>query len=220
MASVKLNNTLQEDWVAQPDSGQQWSHCAVVPLYIAIQGLAGIRPLLPGFARAELRPQLADLHDLGLTAHTVRGPVPLRRPRPHGPSRAHGRAASRLPGRNRPAPRRDREPAASRRTRAHRSLPVPASRQANHLEFEIDMNTISSSSFALRHGKGRACLVLSLAVLFVHHDASAFEGELVISAYQGVCKEGDFTANLATVRHAIGVAKERGSHFVVFPDAS
>ena len=74
MASVKLNNTLQEDWVAQPDSGQQWSHCAVVPLYVTIQGLAGIRPLLPGFARAEIRPQLADLHDLELTAHTVRGP--------------------------------------------------------------------------------------------------------------------------------------------------
>ena len=75
MNSVKLNNTLQEDWIAQPDSHQQWSHCAVVPLYIAIQGLAGIRPLAPGFARAELRPQLADLPDLELTAHTVRGPL-------------------------------------------------------------------------------------------------------------------------------------------------
>ena len=31
MDSVRLNNTLQEDWVARPDSGQQWSHCAVVP---------------------------------------------------------------------------------------------------------------------------------------------------------------------------------------------
>ena len=75
MQSVKLNNTLQEDWSAQPDSGQQWSHCAVVPLYIAMQGLAGIRPLTPGFGRAELRPQLADLDTLELTAHTVRGPL-------------------------------------------------------------------------------------------------------------------------------------------------
>ena len=74
MASVKQNNTLQEDWNAQPDSGQQWSHCAVVPLYIAIQGLAGIRPLSPGFRRAEVQPQLANLHAIALTVHTVRGP--------------------------------------------------------------------------------------------------------------------------------------------------
>lgn len=78
MASVKLNNTLQEDWTAAPDSGQQWSHCAVVPAYLAFHGLMGLRPLEPGFRRLELRPQLADLESLDLTAHTVRGPVRLR----------------------------------------------------------------------------------------------------------------------------------------------
>ena len=75
MASVKENNTLQEDWQARHDSGQQWSHCAVVPLYIAYHGLAGLRPLLPGFKRFELRPQFADLEDLDLTAFTVAGPI-------------------------------------------------------------------------------------------------------------------------------------------------
>ena len=75
MASVKLNNTLQEDWQARPDSGNQWSHCAVVPLYIAYMGLAGIRPLEPAFKRVEVRPQLSDLDQLELTAHTVRGPI-------------------------------------------------------------------------------------------------------------------------------------------------
>ena len=75
MDSVRLNNTLQEDWKAQPDSGAQWSHCAVVPLYIAYMGLAGIRPLEPGFRRVEIRPQLADLEELELTAFTVRGPI-------------------------------------------------------------------------------------------------------------------------------------------------
>jgi alpha-L-rhamnosidase len=75
MDSVKLNNTLQEDWTAQADSGQQWSHCAVAPLYIAYHGLAGIRPLAPGFTRVEIRPQLADLEQLELTAFTVRGPI-------------------------------------------------------------------------------------------------------------------------------------------------
>ncbi len=78
MDSVILNNTLQEDWEAKPDSGQQWSHCAVVPLYIAYMGLAGIRPLEPGFRRVELRPQPADLSQLELIARTIRGPLVFR----------------------------------------------------------------------------------------------------------------------------------------------
>lgn len=75
MDSVRLNNTLQEDWTAAPDSGAQWSHCAVAPLFVTYMCLAGIRPLAPGFRRLEVRPQLADLESLELTAHTVRGPV-------------------------------------------------------------------------------------------------------------------------------------------------
>jgi hypothetical protein len=77
MDSVKRNNTLQEDWTAQPDSGQQWSHCAVAPIYIAFHGLAGLRPLAPGFKRVEIHPQLADLEHLDLAAHTVQGPIRL-----------------------------------------------------------------------------------------------------------------------------------------------
>jgi hypothetical protein len=75
MTSVIENNTLQEDWQARHDSGQQWSHCAVVPLYIAYHGLMGLKPLTPGFQRLELRPQLGDLEQLELTVHTVRGPI-------------------------------------------------------------------------------------------------------------------------------------------------
>jgi hypothetical protein len=75
MTSVLENNTLQEDWLARHDSGQQWSHCAVAPLYLAYHGLAGLKPLEPGFGRLELRPQPADLADLELVAHTVRGAV-------------------------------------------------------------------------------------------------------------------------------------------------
>jgi hypothetical protein len=75
MDSVRLNNTLQEDWQARPDSGQQWSHCPVVPLYILYMGVAGIRPLAPGFGRVEIRPQLADLESLNLVARTVRGDI-------------------------------------------------------------------------------------------------------------------------------------------------
>ncbi len=75
MPSVRLNNTLQEDWNAPPDSGSQWSHCAVVPLYMLYMGIAGIRPLAPGFKRVEIRPQPADIEQLELTARTPLGPI-------------------------------------------------------------------------------------------------------------------------------------------------
>jgi len=75
MDSVRLNNTLQENWHVQPDSDSQWSHCPVVPLYVAIMNLAGIRPIEPGFKRFEIYPQLADLEDLELTVYTPQGPI-------------------------------------------------------------------------------------------------------------------------------------------------
>lgn len=75
MDSVLLNNTLQEDWKVTADSGSQWSHCPVSPLFVLYMTIAGIRPLEPGFGRCEIRPQLADLRELSLTARTVRGPV-------------------------------------------------------------------------------------------------------------------------------------------------
>ncbi len=75
MRSVVENNTLQECWKAEPDSGDQWSHCPVAPLYVAFMSLAGIRPAAPGFARCEIRPQLGDLGSLELTAHTPHGPI-------------------------------------------------------------------------------------------------------------------------------------------------
>jgi hypothetical protein len=75
MPSVLLNNTLQEDWLVQPDSGSQWSHCAVVPLYVLFMSVAGISPLAPAFKRIEIRPQLGDLESLSLTAHLAPGPL-------------------------------------------------------------------------------------------------------------------------------------------------
>ncbi len=78
MESVRPNKTLQEEWHVTPDSSQQWSHCAVVPLYMAFHGLMGLRAIEPGFTRFELRPQLADLPDLDLTAFTVQGPLRMK----------------------------------------------------------------------------------------------------------------------------------------------
>lgn len=75
MDSVLLNNTLQEFWEVQPDSSWQWSHCAVVPLYVLYMSIAGIKPLLPGFRRYEIVPQFADIEHLELTAHTAQGPI-------------------------------------------------------------------------------------------------------------------------------------------------
>ncbi len=75
MDSVKLNNTLQEGWKTRADSSNQWSHCAVAPLYITYEELAGIRAIEPGFKRVEIRPQLADLEQLALTAYTPQGPI-------------------------------------------------------------------------------------------------------------------------------------------------
>jgi alpha-L-rhamnosidase len=75
MRSVIDNTAIQEDWYAAPDSGAQWSHCGVAPLYVTYMDLAGIRPVEPGFRRCRIRPQLGDLRDLKLTVHTVRGPI-------------------------------------------------------------------------------------------------------------------------------------------------
>lgn len=75
MDSVVINNTLQEVWKATFDGGTQWSHCPVAPLFTLFMNVAGIKPLEPGFSRCEIDPQLADLNELNLTAHTVKGPI-------------------------------------------------------------------------------------------------------------------------------------------------
>ena len=75
MSSVVLNNTIQEDWDAAPDSRAQWSHCAVAPIIMLYQGIAGISPLTPGYDIVQIRPQLGDLESVELTFHTVKGEI-------------------------------------------------------------------------------------------------------------------------------------------------
>ncbi|GLV53599.1 hypothetical protein KDH_04510 [Dictyobacter sp. S3.2.2.5] len=77
MDSVRYNNTLQEFWQAIPDSTAQWSHCPVAPLYILSSEIVGLKPLAPGFACYEVRPQLAGLPRLSTTIYTARGPLRL-----------------------------------------------------------------------------------------------------------------------------------------------
>jgi alpha-L-rhamnosidase len=78
MESVQLNNTLAEIWNAHPDSGDLWSHCAIVPLYTTFMSIAGIRPTAPGFARCTIAPRPGTLTHLELTARTVRGDIAFR----------------------------------------------------------------------------------------------------------------------------------------------
>jgi len=78
MDSVVLNNTVAETWAAQPDSGDLWSHCAIVPLYVTFMSLAGIRPTAPGFAQCTITPRPGTLDTLELTAHTARGDIVFR----------------------------------------------------------------------------------------------------------------------------------------------
>jgi hypothetical protein len=77
MPSVLLNNSIEEydGQSKRPDQPTNWSHACTAPLYVASMSLAGIRPLEVAWKRYEIRPQLADLPDLALTAHTPHGPI-------------------------------------------------------------------------------------------------------------------------------------------------
>lgn len=75
--SVHLNNTLAEDWHAQPDSNSQWSHCPIVPLYGMHMCVAGITPLEPGLKSVLIAPQTGDLESLEITSRTVQGDIHL-----------------------------------------------------------------------------------------------------------------------------------------------
>ncbi|MGE3311445.1 MAG: carbon-nitrogen hydrolase family protein [Limisphaerales bacterium] len=48
--------------------------------------------------------------------------------------------------------------------------------------------------------------------------SSGLQKPVVVSVYQGPCREGDFAANLDTCRQVIEQARARGSHFVAFPE--
>jgi alpha-L-rhamnosidase len=75
MASVGLNNTLQEDWICYPDGSSQWSHCAQTPLIMMHQGIAGIKPITAGYKTFQIYPQLVDLKAVDITTNTIAGPI-------------------------------------------------------------------------------------------------------------------------------------------------
>lgn len=75
MDAVRLNNTISEHWKVAPDTGNQMCQATLGPIVVTYTSLAGIRPLAPGFARARVRPAVADLPALTLSAFTVKGPI-------------------------------------------------------------------------------------------------------------------------------------------------
>lgn len=75
MSSVWENNTLQEFWVARPDEGSQWSHCAVAPLIALHQGIAGVYPLKPGSDMVRIFPQPGDLSNAAFDVQTAKGAI-------------------------------------------------------------------------------------------------------------------------------------------------
>ncbi|WP_029905171.1 alpha-L-rhamnosidase N-terminal domain-containing protein [Prevotella sp. 10(H)] len=75
MTSVWENNVLQEFWVARHDEGSQWSHCAVGPLVMLHQGIAGVMPLSPGSKKCRIYPQPGNLSHAKFDIHTNQGPI-------------------------------------------------------------------------------------------------------------------------------------------------
>lgn len=75
LKSVHENNTLSEHWVVEADSRAQWSHAPLAPLLAFPMVFAGVRPTSPGFATAEIAPQLAGLPRMKVGVHTPLGPI-------------------------------------------------------------------------------------------------------------------------------------------------
>ncbi len=72
----------------------------------------------------------------------------------------------------------------------------------------------------MSYPRGMLTLIFALLCSLVSpaRQALALEREVVISSWQGPCRDGDFAANMATVRQVVRLALERGSDFLVFPE--
>jgi alpha-L-rhamnosidase len=78
MPSVWENNTLQEDWNALHDGGSQWSHCAVAPIVLLYQGLAGAKPLTPGGNKYRILPQPGNLSLIDIDIQKLDGAIKFK----------------------------------------------------------------------------------------------------------------------------------------------
>ena len=75
LPSVLENNTMQEFWDSGYDNSSQWSHCAVAPIMMLYQGLAGAKPLTPGGSNYRIWPRPCDLKLIDISIQTTAGPI-------------------------------------------------------------------------------------------------------------------------------------------------
>ena len=80
-----------------------------------------------------------------------------------------------------------------------------------------EVTPFSRSSRFIR-GAGWTLAAVATGWLATPQRCAALERELVVSVFQGACREGDFAANLATARDVVKQARERGSHFLALPE--
>jgi hypothetical protein len=79
LPSVLKNGTFAEFWEPRPsESGDVWCQSNPVPVAAAYQEVLGIRPVAPGFAEYEIRPQPGDLAWIEATVRTPRGALKAR----------------------------------------------------------------------------------------------------------------------------------------------
>lgn len=77
---LRLGTTItMEAWDDSFKPNQDWNHIAGAAPGNAIPfGLMGIRPLEPGFAKVQIRPQIGDLEWAEMTLPTIRGSIHMR----------------------------------------------------------------------------------------------------------------------------------------------
>lgn len=64
----------------------------------------------------------------------------------------------------------------------------------------------------------RVLMLLLIVLSLLGFEIHALEKDVTVSVYQGPCEDGNFAANLATVRRVVQEALERRSDFLVFPE--
>jgi (R)-amidase len=59
---------------------------------------------------------------------------------------------------------------------------------------------------------------IALALVFSVRESRSLERDVIVSVYQGPCRDGDFAANLDAARNSVKLALARGSDFLALPE--
>ena len=74
---IRIGSTITlEAWDMKYKPNADWNHAwGAVPANIIPRGLWGITPATPGFAKANIKPQMGDLKKSSIKYPTIRGPI-------------------------------------------------------------------------------------------------------------------------------------------------